>query len=182
MAFELPADGADAVVVLVLTVRVHELRVHLQDLRDLHPKGVQVPKYIQQTKSKDVGTAVRPKYIPYTCMEPLGSRVQKERRQRRLCVGGGGQGDLVSSSRQTPKYRAPKNHLNIRILPTMVSACLWYPPYTGPWNQNVRSLCLRGLLAPKVVSESALNPWLATILRGSCLLLLSCMKIYLLRA
>ena len=21
----------------------------------------------------------------------------------------------------------------------------WYPPYMGPWNQNVRSLCLRGL-------------------------------------
>ena len=23
----------------------------------------------------------------------------------------------------------------------------WYPAYTGPWNQNVRSLCLGGLLS-----------------------------------
>ena len=31
------------------------------------------------------------------------------------------------------KHEHPTNHDN------------WYPPYLGPWNQNVRSLCLRGL-------------------------------------
>ena len=38
--------------------------------------------------------------------------------------------------------RAPKDHINIRILEKLISGI----PLMGPWNQNVRSLCLRGLL------------------------------------
>ena len=34
------------------------------------------------------------------------------------------------------KHKDPTNH------------GFWYPPYTGPWNQNVRSLCLCGLFGP----------------------------------
>ena len=35
--------------------------------------------------------------------------------------------------------RAPKNHLNHGF---------WSPPYSGAWNQNLRSSCLCGLLGP----------------------------------
>ena len=40
--------------------------------------------------------------------------------------------------------RAPSNHINIRILQTMNSGI----HSIVPWNQNVRSLCLCGLLRP----------------------------------
>ena len=38
-----------------------------------------------------------------------------------------------------PTTRGPKDHINTRH-------DLWYPPSIGPWNQNVRSLRLCGLL------------------------------------
>ena len=38
---------------------------------------------------------------------------------------------------QSANIRAPKDHKNTRILPTMV---------TGPWKPNVRSLCLCGVI------------------------------------
>ena len=38
-----------------------------------------------------------------------------------------------------------KDHINIRILQIMISGI---PLKSGPWNQNVRSLCLCGLLGP----------------------------------
>ena len=42
------------------------------------------------------------------------------------------------------KHEAPTNH------------DFWYPPYIGPWNQNVRSLCLCGLLDPEYELRSFL--------------------------
>ena len=55
----------------------------------------------------------------------------------------------VSATRRPAKAsavdRGPKHHLNIRIPQTMVSG---FPPYIGPWNQNVRSLLFCGLLEP----------------------------------
>ena len=36
-------------------------------------------------------------------------------------------------------HRAPKDHINTRILQNNV---FWFPPYIGPWSQNVRFLCL----------------------------------------
>ena len=38
--------------------------------------------------------------------------------------------------------RGTRDHINIRILQTMISGI----PYTGPWNQNVISFC--DLLGP----------------------------------
>ena len=49
---------------------------------------------------------------------------------------------LVLPFRQT-ESSAPKNHINIRILQTMTSGI---HRYIGPWNQNVRSLCLYYLM------------------------------------
>ena len=46
-------------------------------------------------------------------------------------------------TQRIPCFRAPSDHISIRILQTMVSGV---PPYTGPWSQNVRSLCLCGCL------------------------------------
>ena len=31
----------------------------------------------------------------------------------------------------------------------LTKQCFWCPFYIGPWNQNARSLCLRGLLGPQ---------------------------------
>ena len=46
----------------------------------------------------------------------------------------------LSSQTECPKrphkHKDPTNH------------GFWYPPYIGPWNQNVRSSCLGGLLGP----------------------------------
>ena len=36
------------------------------------------------------------------------------------------------------KREGPKDHINIRILQSIISAI---PPLIGPWNQHVRSLC-----------------------------------------
>ena len=44
--------------------------------------------------------------------------------------------------------RAPKDHINIRILPTMIFA---FPLNMGTWNRNVRSLCLFGVWGPWLV-------------------------------
>ena len=50
--------------------------------------------------------------------------------------------DLLSS--EAPELvRAPRDDINIRILQIMMSG----PLSIGPWKQNVRSLCLCGLLA-----------------------------------
>ena len=39
----------------------------------------------------------------------------------------------------------PRDHINIKVLQTMVSRT---PPYLGPWNQNSESLCFCGLRVP----------------------------------
>ena len=44
-----------------------------------------------------------------------------------------------------PKDRAPKDHTTHKD-PT--NHDFWYAPDLEPWNQNVRSLCLCGLLGP----------------------------------
>ena len=44
--------------------------------------------------------------------------------------------NLVEGSRKPRKRKDP------------TKPRFWYPPYIGPWNQNVRSLCLCGLLGP----------------------------------
>ena len=44
-------------------------------------------------------------------------------------------------------YRAPKDHINMRILQTMISGI---PLILGLWNQNMRSLCSFRVLGPKI--------------------------------
>ena len=50
-----------------------------------------------------------------------------------------------------PNFSSPKDHINTRILQTMV---FWYRPDIEPWNQNVRSLCLHGLSGPLTCSQA----------------------------
>ena len=49
--------------------------------------------------------------------------------------------------RTTWQSRAPKDHRKVRMLQT-TNHDFWYCPDTGLWNQNVRSLCLFGVLGP----------------------------------
>ena len=43
---------------------------------------------------------------------------------------------IVQGPKRPYKHKDPTNH------------DFWYPPCIGPWNQNIRSLCLCGLLGP----------------------------------
>ena len=54
----------------------------------------------------------------------------------------------VQAIRKSPETRAPKVHLNIRILQNMISAILLVLQGIGPWSQNVRSLRFTWLLGP----------------------------------
>ena len=42
--------------------------------------------------------------------------------------------------------RGPKDQTNIQSLQTMISGI---SPYIGPWSQDVKSVCLSGLLGPE---------------------------------
>ena len=53
--------------------------------------------------------------------------------------------ELITQDPKRPhKHKDPTNHN------------FWHPPYTGPWNQNVRSLCLGGFSSPY---SSKPNTW-----------------------
>ena len=60
----------------------------------------------------------------------------------------------ASSQNFCPGRRArehPIDHTKMLIWCSMSE--FWYPPCSGPWNQNVRSLCLCGPWAPMVSSQ-----------------------------
>ena len=73
--------------------------------------------------------------------------------------------DMSPESRPWPAIsRAPKGHINIRI-----KQYFWYPHYIGPWNQNVRSFCLCGLLGPEASLGQTLSKglcWFTGLSRG----------------
>ena len=52
------------------------------------------------------------------------------------------------------KHKDPTNH------------DFWYPPSSGPWNQNVRSLCLCGLFGPLLTATLVVPGSLVTKRQG----------------
>ena len=54
----------------------------------------------------------------------------------------------IRRSKSPHKHQDPTNH------------DFWNPPHIGPWKQNVRSLCLCGLLGPDTRSPILLGPYL----------------------
>ena len=67
---------------------------------------------------------------------------QAKAQARGFCMKAEDQGQLTS-----PQFRVPKDHINLRILETMISDI---PPFIGPSNQKVRSLCICGRVGPLV--------------------------------